>query len=98
MRARLFVAAHGAGLSNMMFMLPNATVLEILPNRFYNRCYRSLAFVCDLQYHLSVGEGDKASMLSPNMKDVRENLFDIRRRFDVEDGGTIANIELDGSN
>ena len=91
MRARLFVGAHGAGLSNMMFMMPNTTTLEIRPDHFNNPCYRSLALVCDLHYHLSVGEGDKASRLTPDMEDVRKNLVHIKQRFDVEDGGSNHN-------
>ena len=90
MRARLFFAAHGAGLSNMVFLPLNATVFEIHPNSFPNGCYRTLAFACDLQYHLLVGEGGKHTVLLPQMEDVRKNLVHIRQRFGCEDGDNPA--------
>ena len=74
----------------MVFMPPNATVLEIRPSHFSVGCYRTLAFACDLHYHLSVGEGGKHTALEPHTEDVRRNLNHIRQRFEVEDGGHIS--------
>ena len=87
MEARLYVAPHGTALSNMVFMPPNATVLEVRPNAFPNDCFRILAFACGLHYHLSLGEGSKHTTLLPHMEDLRKNLVHIRQRFDDEDGG-----------
>jgi capsular polysaccharide biosynthesis protein len=63
--ANLFVSIHGAGLTNIMFMPPGSTVVELYPEigglhrptplsriRGPSVCYRRLAAVMSQQYHI----------------------------------------------
>eukprot|EP00270_Netrium_digitus_P010503 TRINITY_DN3265_c0_g1_i6.p1 TRINITY_DN3265_c0_g1~~TRINITY_DN3265_c0_g1_i6.p1 ORF type:complete len:614 (+),score=147.45 TRINITY_DN3265_c0_g1_i6:43-1884(+) len=62
--ARLYIGAHGAGMTNLIFMQPGAAILELRPDNYFNGCYHYLADRCNLRYHAVVGEGDFNSMLS----------------------------------
>eukprot|EP00897_Mesotaenium_endlicherianum_P003101 jgi/Mesen1/2819/ME000172S01974 len=62
-RTRLYIAPHGAALTNMVFMRANASVLEIRPREFDNGCYHYLAAICEVRYYLLRGEGSKETSL-----------------------------------
>lgn len=48
---RILIAQHGAGLTNMLFMQPKATVIEIRKlGDEHNNCYFSLASALDINY------------------------------------------------
>ncbi|MEP6911399.1 MAG: glycosyltransferase family 61 protein [bacterium] len=50
--ARYLVSNHGAGLANMLFMTPEASVLELrYSGDRINNCYFTLASALDLKYH-----------------------------------------------
>jgi capsular polysaccharide biosynthesis protein len=49
--ASILIGLHGAGLTNMMFMETNATVLEFRRENEQNFCYPNLAEALRLRYH-----------------------------------------------
>jgi len=55
--ASMLISIHGAGLTNMLFMKPKASVLEFRPqNDDTNLCYYALASALDLNYFYQFGE------------------------------------------
>ena len=78
LRARVFLAAHGAGLSNMVFMPANAAVLEIRPTALPTACFNHLARACSLRYFLSLAQGNRSSSLSADMADVERQVRHIK--------------------
>lgn len=52
------VHPHGAGTTNLIFMLPNSYVLEIFPPHFFYDCYMNMspAFNVMYEYIISYGE------------------------------------------
>ena len=77
-KARLVVGPHGAGLSNMVFMPSNASVLEMRPRGWPIAVFRQLAAACSLNYFSTWGEGNKTSSLSIDVMDVKLKLEHIR--------------------
>jgi len=55
-RARLIVAPHGAGLTNIAFARPDATVIELFGATYRNPCFEKLARVVGCGYHAIVNE------------------------------------------
>ncbi|CAI5993260.1 unnamed protein product [Closterium sp. NIES-64] len=87
-RAVLFVAAHGAAITNAIFMPFKSVLLELRPRDFHKACYHHLAEVCDLQYLLLLCEGAKDTPLSCDMGEVRRVLEEVQGRVDkvLEEG------------
>jgi capsular polysaccharide biosynthesis protein len=55
--ARMVIGCHGAGLTNIMFMPKNQTVIELKSTNNNYWCYFSLARVFDLKYFYSLNNG-----------------------------------------
>ena len=55
----ILVAAHGAGLTNTIFMLPNSYLIELMPPYWYLACYRRLSENANLGYVLIRSIGKK---------------------------------------
>jgi capsular polysaccharide biosynthesis protein len=53
--AEMIVGPHGAGLTNMVFAQPGATVIEVFSPNYINGCYWALANVCGHRYGFMVG-------------------------------------------
>lgn len=49
--ARLIIAPHGAGLTNILFSSPGTPVVEFTMRPQCNRCFEYVAKTCDLEYH-----------------------------------------------
>lgn len=49
--ASVIIGPHGAGLSNIVFGKPGATVIELLDERWPNHCFEILAAECSLEFH-----------------------------------------------
>lgn len=74
-RAALFVGAHGAGLSLMVFMPSGSVVIELRPSGMRNnRCFRRLAQSCDLQFTVMTTRGAKYSRLSADVTRLTKRL------------------------
>lgn len=69
-RAVVYVAPHGAGLSNMVFMPRGSSVVEVRPAAFSNACYENLAAVLGFRYYLFYSPGGKDSTLTVRVDDV----------------------------
>ena len=62
-RARIVVAPHGAGLSNLVFSEPGVHVVEITNGRHYNRCFE---WLCHVKGHDYIPiSGDDGTYPSP---------------------------------
>ena len=83
-RCRLYVAVHGGGMSNMLFMPFRGAVLEVSPRRYPNACYHFLAEVCDLAYYKVTGEGDKDSSTNVDMGEMKRVLSDIAAKMEAQ--------------
>ena len=55
----VLVAAHGAGLTNTIFMLPNSYLVELMPPYWYLACYRRLSENVNIGYVLIRSQGKK---------------------------------------
>jgi capsular polysaccharide biosynthesis protein len=59
--AKVVVAPHGAGLANLVFCRPGATVIEFFSPEYVNCCYWALSNWMDARYFYVFGEGGKPS-------------------------------------
>ncbi|CAI5501132.1 unnamed protein product [Closterium sp. Naga37s-1] len=84
-RTRLFIASHGASLTNMIFMPEGATVLEMRPDKCPVTVFHLLANACSLSYHVVFGQGNWSSESVANVPRVARALEDIRTMFLEED-------------
>ncbi len=67
--AEIIVAAHGAGLTNLLFARPGATVLELFPEDCVKSSYLWLATRMGLNYRAVLGEpgqSKQAFSIAPN--------------------------------
>ncbi|GJP38540.1 hypothetical protein CLOM_g22986 [Closterium sp. NIES-68] len=88
-RTRLFVAGHGAALTNLVFMPEKASILEIRPDECAVVCYNHLSYACSLTYHLVFSRGGCLDTVEANVTQVERVLRDIKTRFDAEDARRI---------
>lgn len=58
-RAKVIVASHGGGLTNLVFAEPGTKVLEFFPGRAVNVCYWALANIRELDYCYVVDTSDE---------------------------------------
>ncbi len=50
-QAKVIVASHGAGLTNIGFCQPRTTIIEIIPKDYHNGCFRFLAIRMKLRHY-----------------------------------------------
>ena len=62
----VLVAAHGAGLTNTIFMLPNSYLIELMPPYWDLACYRRMAENANLGYVLVRSKGKKGPQCDKN--------------------------------
>lgn len=55
--AKVVVAPHGAGMSNITFCKPGTSIVEIFTPNWIKDCYWRISSHCNLDYHSLVGEG-----------------------------------------
>jgi len=78
-RARLVIAPHGAGLTNIVACEPGTHVYELLPGAYDNYCYCRLAQACGLHYWCDVFPGEAADDAEPQERSWRADLDDVAR-------------------
>lgn len=66
-------------MSNMIFMPAKTFVWEFRPRSYPNGCYKSLAEISGLHYHLTWGEGSKETPLVVNASDALADLSRISK-------------------
>jgi capsular polysaccharide biosynthesis protein len=55
--AKVILAPHGAGLSNLVFCSPGTKVIEVFSPKYVNVCFWSLSNQMNLEYYYLIGEG-----------------------------------------
>lgn len=50
-KAKVIIAPHGAGLSNIVYCKPETLIFELFPKSYVNPCFFSLTSVFQLKYH-----------------------------------------------
>ncbi|CAI7781109.1 unnamed protein product [Closterium sp. NIES-53] len=88
-RTRLFIAGHGAALTNLVFMPEKASVLEIRPDGCPVVCYNHLAYASSLVYHLVFSHGRCYDIVRANATKGSSVLQNIKARFDHEDASFV---------
>lgn len=77
----IFVGAHGAGHTNMMFMPDNGVILEILPDGYLHHCYGLMAAGMGLEYHMVPGSGNLFTNLIVDLDLVVDKVVELAARF-----------------
>lgn len=49
--ADILISPHGAGMSNLVFCKPGVTIIEIMPDKYINPCFATLALAKGCNYH-----------------------------------------------
>ena len=70
----LFVGAHGAGLSNIIFMPKGGVLLELVPASYVNLCFEALARALKMEHHSLTGVGGQATPLEIDINLVVEKV------------------------
>ena len=77
-KTKLLVSIHGAGLTNMLWMQPNTSVLEIrTPNDITNLCYFTLASELSIDYYYMFSSKDVSESTDYNID--KDKLLNIIR-------------------
>lgn len=53
-RAKIVIAPHGAGLTNLIYCPSDVTVIEFLPDKYQNKCFEQLCKVLNLNYYQNI--------------------------------------------
>ena len=70
MKVDILLAAHGAGMTNLIFMVPDSFVYELFPPEWRFACYQRLASNMRLQYRKDMAKGKRGSQCDRNEKSV----------------------------
>ena len=82
--ARVVVAPHGGGLTNLVFCQPGTKVIEIFSHRYVSSCYWLTSNYLDLEYYYLVGEEPDRSQRLPKthfdaiFEDILVNIDDLK--------------------
>ncbi|NEO52950.1 MAG: glycosyltransferase family 61 protein [Okeania sp. SIO3B5] len=72
--AKVVVAPHGAGLTNLVFCSSGTKVIEFFNSEYVVKCYWLISNVCGLEhYHLIGDEFDQDFSIKPGQKDILVN-------------------------
>jgi capsular polysaccharide biosynthesis protein len=70
-RAEAIVAPHGAALTNLLFVQPYTTVIELLPEGYINNCFFVVASYAESNYFYLQGESTTTSHLNAHSLDLQ---------------------------
>lgn len=89
------MAAHGAGLTNIIFMRPKSYLFELFPPFWQFACYRRLAENLGLQYAKITAEGVKGPECSRDEKSLNCQYAGIRDRdFTIDVNLVIKGVDI----
>jgi capsular polysaccharide biosynthesis protein len=71
-KARIIVAPHGAGLSNIVFCRSGTKIIECFDNNYINQCYWTIASHCRLDYYYIISN---QSFERKYMVDVKKDIY-----------------------
>ena len=54
----ILIGAHGAAMTNAIFMIPNSLIYELFPPQWRFACYYRLSKNCDILYEKDTAEGE----------------------------------------
>ncbi|NJS11342.1 MAG: tetratricopeptide repeat protein [Microcoleus sp. CSU_2_2] len=78
--AKVVVAPHGAGLTNLVFCSPGTKVIEIFSPIYVPSCYWMISNLCDLEHHYLIGElFDDGLTKNPLHKNISLNLNSLEK-------------------
>lgn len=80
--ATLMVGPHGAGFSNMIFAPAGAVVLEVMPDRYQQWCFRHLAERIGLRHHHVMGAGNAKGPLQADIVGIIDRVTELASLFD----------------
>ena len=73
--AKVIIAPHGAGLTNLVFCTPGTKVIEIFHPLYLQKCYWLVSNICDLTHYTLMGEVlEEKSSLGPRVQNILVNL------------------------
>jgi hypothetical protein len=82
-QANIMISMHGAGLTNMIFMIPGSKILEFRRNKIYhNQCYWHLADALKHKYFYLFGDPDSDLQLEGNGCNLTIPLLKLRQLLD----------------
>lgn len=85
-QAKIIIAPHGAGLTNLVFCAPGTKVIEIFSPNYVNVCYYSLCEELGLDYYYLLGEGKQPPEgIDPHIvgDDIQVNLDKLKHVIEV---------------
>ncbi|WOO40956.1 glycosyltransferase family 61 protein [Rubellicoccus peritrichatus] len=81
LETEFLVTCHGAGLTNIAWLPPNASIYEIRPEFWNMKMYRHLAYIRELDYHSYVEEGEPVRGSRWTINDVPAMVYRITEQF-----------------
>ena len=83
--AKVVVAPHGAGITNIVFCSKETKVIEIMGPKYINLCYWHLSCRVGLDYYYLFGEGEPLNYYDTrfNNDDIEVDLNKLRKTFDL---------------
>ena len=88
-QAKVIVAPHGAGLSNIAFCTPGTKLVELFSPNYVNVCFWAISNYVNLDYYYLIGEGERpldhvdAPIPNPHTDDILINLKDLSQLLGI---------------
>ncbi len=82
--AKVVVAPHGGGLTNLVFCSPGTKVIEIFSPLYVPHCYWMISNLCGLEHYYLIGDlVDKGTPTKPLHKDMRLDLNSLEKLLTI---------------
>ncbi|MEG4988055.1 tetratricopeptide repeat protein [Microcoleus sp. BR0-C5] len=82
--AKVVVAPHGGGLTNLVFCSPGTKVIEIFSPLYVPHCYWMISNLCGLEHYYLLGDlVDNPTQKSPGHKDMRVDLNSLEKLLTI---------------
>ncbi len=82
--AKVVVAPHGAGLTNLVFCSPGTKVIEIFSPIYVPICFWTISNLCDLEHYYLIAElFDDKTQKYPGHKDMRVDLKSLEKLMNL---------------